>query len=234
MKEIKKCSVCGSTNKVCNTEIGLLCGKHYSQFKRHGKILERTKYDPNEIKVLDEYAVIVLYDKNANPIAEALIDKTDIELVKNSKWCVDKNNYVKNSKQGYLHRVILNEQDLYVDHINGNTLDNRFSNLRLIDNGLNRRNSKSKNQYRGVSYHSRDNVYELNFQYRNKNYYIGRDDNPYVLAQLYDYLCHLIMDKGQFNFEVLDDLSELLDKSKPNTIKKFNYVKQLILENENK
>ena len=27
MKENKKCSICGSSNKVCNTEIGLLCGK---------------------------------------------------------------------------------------------------------------------------------------------------------------------------------------------------------------
>ena len=152
MKEIKKCSVCGSTNKVCNTEIGLLCGKHYNQFKRHGKILERTKYDPNEIKVLDEYAIIVLYDKDANPIAEALIDKTDIELVKNSKWCVDKNNYVKNSKQEYLHRVILNEQNLYVDHINGDTLDNRRDNLRICSNAdnLKHRVNLPKNNTSGI------------------------------------------------------------------------------------
>lgn len=36
MKEIRRCSICGSTTKVCNTEVGLLCGKHYLQYKRHG------------------------------------------------------------------------------------------------------------------------------------------------------------------------------------------------------
>lgn len=63
MKEIKRCSVCGSTVKVCNAEIGLLCGKHYLQFKRHGKIPERTKYDPNEFVTEGNITKIYLYKK---------------------------------------------------------------------------------------------------------------------------------------------------------------------------
>lgn len=152
MKEIKKCSICSSTVKVCNTEIGFLCGKHYNQFKRHGKILERTKYDPNEIKIENDYALIVLYNKNSEPVAEALIDIQDIDLVKNFKWCVDKNNYVKNSKQHYLHRLILNESELYIDHINGNTLDNRRDNLRVCTNAdnLKHRVNLPKNNTSGI------------------------------------------------------------------------------------
>lgn len=191
MKEIKKCSVCGSANKVCNTEIGLLCGKHYNQFKRHGKILERTKYDPNEIKVLDEYAIIVLYDKDANPIAEALIDKADIELVKNSKWCVNKNNYVKNSKQEYLHRVILNEQDLYIDHINGNTLDNRRSNLRICSNAdnLKHRVNLPKNNTSGilgVRFREDRNKWYAEIQYNGHKVNLGsyKDKEDAVKARL--------------------------------------------------
>lgn len=149
---MKKCSFCGSTNKVCNTEIGLLCDKHYLQYKRHGKLLCRTKYDYNEIKVKDGYATIKLYDSNANPIAETIIDIDDVSKVISYKWCLDKNNYVKNSKQEYLHRVIMGEHTLFIDHINGNTLDNRKSNLRVCSNADNLKNRVKlpKNNTSGV------------------------------------------------------------------------------------
>lgn len=141
MKETKKCSICESTNKVCNSEIGLLCHKHYLQFKRHGKILTRTKFDLNEIvENTDGFGTISLYNKDSEKIAESLFDLEDIDLIKNSKWCLDKNGYVKNSKQKYLHRVVMNEFEQYVDHINGNTLDNRKDNLRICSNADNLKN----------------------------------------------------------------------------------------------
>lgn len=152
MKEIKKCSICNSTKKVCNTEIGLLCGKHYLQFKRYNKILDRTKYDSNEIKILEDYAVIILYNSKSEPISETMIDIEDIELVKNYKWCVDKNGYVKNSKQEYLHRVLMQENTLHVDHIDGNTLNNQKSNLRVCSNAdnLKHRVKLPKNNTSGI------------------------------------------------------------------------------------
>ena len=130
MKEIKKCSICDSTTKVCNTEIGLLCGKHYLQYKRYGEIQSRTKYDSNEFVIEGDLVRIFLYNKEGNKVAEALVDKDDYNLIKDYKWCLDKNGYVKNSKQEYLHRVITRETALYVDHINGNKLDNHLSNLK--------------------------------------------------------------------------------------------------------
>lgn len=135
--ENKKCCVCGSTIKVCNTEIGLLCGKHYSQFKKHGKILTRTKYDPNEFIVDGEIVKIYLYNSQGVKIDEALIDLEDLDKIKQYKWCKDKNNYVKNSQQEYLHRIILDAKSEYVDHINGNHLDNRKINLRICNNADN-------------------------------------------------------------------------------------------------
>lgn len=92
------------------------------QYRRYGKVLNRTKFDPNEIILESDMAKIVLYNKNGDKIAEALIDTEDIGKISSYKWCIDKNNYVKNSKQEYLHRVILGApKDMCVDHINGNT-----------------------------------------------------------------------------------------------------------------
>lgn len=37
-------------------------------------------------------AKIVLYNKNGDKIAEALIDTEDIGKISSDKWCIDKNN----------------------------------------------------------------------------------------------------------------------------------------------
>ena len=48
------------------------------QQRRYGKVLNRTKFDPNEIILESDMAKIVLYNKNGDKIAEALIDTEDI------------------------------------------------------------------------------------------------------------------------------------------------------------
>lgn len=94
----------------------------------------------NEIKIYNDFAIIVLYDKKSNPIAETIIDIEDIDRIKNFRWCKDYNGYAKNSNQKYLHRIIMNESILFIDHINGNKLDNRKSNLRICSNTDNLKN----------------------------------------------------------------------------------------------
>lgn len=178
MKEIKRCSICGSTIKVCNTEVGLLCGKHYLQYKRHGEIQSRTKYDPNEFVIEEDLVRIFLYNKDGNKVAEALVDKNDYNLIKEYKWCLDKNGYVKNSKQGYLHRIITRETILYVDHINGNKLDNRKSNLRVCSNADNLKNrvklpSSNTSGILGVRYRSDRSKWYAEIQVNNKKIRLG-------------------------------------------------------------
>lgn len=62
------------------------------QYRRYGKVLNRTKFDPNEIILESDMAKIVLYNKNGDKIAEALIDTEDIGKISSDKWCIDKNN----------------------------------------------------------------------------------------------------------------------------------------------
>lgn len=182
MKEIKKCSICGSTTKVCNTEIGLLCGKHYLQFKRYGKIKNRTKYDPNEFITEGEITKIYLYNKDGIKVSEALIDTDKLPIVKDCKWCLDGNGYVKNSNQGYLHRIIMEEHTLFVDHINGNKLDNRISNLRVCTNADNLKNriklpSSNTSGILGVRFRKDRNKWYAEIQVNNQKHYLGSYTN---------------------------------------------------------
>jgi hypothetical protein len=140
-----KCEVCGRMwRKKLKADGKIVCNKHYKQFKRAGCFLDnspRTQRDKNEIIIENNFAKICLYDKYYNVINYAIIDIDDIDKVKNIKWRINCNGYVINNNQHslFLHRVILGV-DTFVDHINGNRLDNRKSNLRVCTKQENKMN----------------------------------------------------------------------------------------------
>lgn len=166
----KKCCVegCENTNILAKN----MCTKHYKQMYRYGKILKRTKRDPNEIIKYDDYAEIILYDNNGNEKHRAKIDIDDIENVNKYKWYSsfsEDRYYVQsdnvNGKRVYLHRFIMNCYDTckIVDHINHNTFDNRKSNLRVVtasQNNMNRILSKNNTTGKTGVYYNKNNKYE--------------------------------------------------------------------------
>lgn len=87
-----------------------------------------------------------------------IVDDEVYEDVSNYKWCKSGGGYVSTWVKGktvYMHRLIMDvPNDFVVDHINGNTLDNRKENLRVCTKKENLRNRKlSKNNkvgYKGV------------------------------------------------------------------------------------
>lgn len=87
------------------------------------------------------------------PPLEALLDDDDYKRLSKHKFFVRSNGYIGSKKLGLLHRLIMNAPTgKVVDHINGNPLDNRKSNLRLCSIQENVRNCKlSKNNSSGVS-----------------------------------------------------------------------------------
>ena len=88
----------------------------------------------------------------------AVIDECDAGLVLACSWYSIKSRgakYAKTGKNEAMHRLILGVSDSskIVDHINGNGLDNRRCNLRIVDvpsNVANRQRSRAGNKCPGV------------------------------------------------------------------------------------
>lgn len=78
----------------------------------------------------------------------------------------------------YFHRELLNYPSLTIDHINGNTLDNRLKNLRLATHSQNRCNQQKRrinntSGYVGVTKNKSKNKWDATVWYNYKNYYVG-------------------------------------------------------------
>ena len=101
----------------------------------------------------------------------ALVDAEDYDELNKYKWYAHKHKRArayyarrgvgsgKDKKSLAMHRVIMNAPNgIVVDHINGDGLDNRKSNMRLCTNKENCRNQvkgtgrKYTSQYKGVTY----------------------------------------------------------------------------------
>jgi hypothetical protein len=154
MKAKRTCTVDGCCRK---HKANGLCQRHYDQVRIYGKILIRTKFDPNEFIIDGDICKIQMYDKNNNPTCQTIIDAEDYEKVKNIKWSHNAVlNRVFNDKVGYLSRFILSIADpkILVDHANRDKLDNRKENLRTCGHAENNWNQtlteRNNSGYKGI------------------------------------------------------------------------------------
>jgi len=97
-----------------------------------------------------------------------IVDNDDYDKLKNYSWYYNKTHahaYVRvyiDGEQLLMHRVILKaKKGQMVDHINGNGLDNRRSNIRLCTNSQNQKNKKpsGRSKYLGVNIHKTKTLY---------------------------------------------------------------------------
>jgi hypothetical protein len=94
-----------------------------------------------------------IYTSTPTDIPGLLVDPEDERLIRNRRYYVHWKGYVVtcrkvNGKQTFfqLHREVLNPPPgAIVDHINGNKLDNRKCNLRVVTQSENMQNLRKKN-----------------------------------------------------------------------------------------
>jgi hypothetical protein len=132
-------------------------------------------------------------------IAHAIIDAADMPLVLSysARWHLGTDGYAVGSRwngsrvvQARLHRLIMQPPaDLYVDHIDGNPLNNTRANLRLATNSQNQANTqrrRGRSPYRGVAWNSRQGKWQVSIMIDGKRRYIGLYADDRVAAMAYD------------------------------------------------
>ncbi|MEN2465930.1 AP2 domain-containing protein [Ornithinibacillus sp. JPR2-1] len=124
------------------------------------------------------------------------VDAEDYEWLSKLKWYFRKSpkdkgyaRRVANGKTIYLHRFIINAKPReIVDHINGNTLDNRKSNLRIVSIRENVINSSSRgvSKYKGVSLHKKTGRYRARIVVNGRELSLGYFDREEDAAIAYN------------------------------------------------
>lgn len=114
--------------------------------KRKGrKVYSRRKV--NEYIEKDNHYVMLIKSKGKEH--KSKIDKSDYDLVKDYKWCLNHYGYAVSERSGkengniFLHQLIFGKKEgRIIDHINREELDNRRKNLRYATKQTNSMNSK--------------------------------------------------------------------------------------------
>jgi len=133
----------------------------WEELKQQGSE-QRSRYDRNEIIKDGPGCYVVMYNRKGIPTGSTMIDLEDAPFICDYKWSVTTAGYAVawiNGKLTYLHHVITNHRPnhyMVVDHVNGNTLDNRRANLRIVSKSINSMNSNKNlgvtSSFRGVYY----------------------------------------------------------------------------------
>lgn len=117
----------------------------------------------------------------------ALVDEADLPRLSRVSWHLHSSGYARQTTRvdgkqirTYMHRLIAGAQTGDItDHINGNRLDNRRCNLRLVDasqSGANRRVASNNRSTGVLGVHCRAGRFTAYIRYRGVRRYLGSFD----------------------------------------------------------
>lgn len=212
------CPICGKIHTFVSKEN--YCEKHYYQKLRYNKFLDnspRSIYDPNEYRIEGDVTYIYVYNKQGVKLdKEVIIDTKNIPLVLQYKvYLRDNLNYaycnIARNKKIKVHQLICPTTET-VDHINGNTLDNRECNLRpanMTMQNLNKLSTKGI-QKQIYTYNGKNEIkgYAATLGY-NKKRYISKYYKTEAEAMYYRYLMlQLLPFKTNYDLSFMSSLTQ--------------------------
>ena len=127
-----------------------------------------------------------------------IVDASDAEMLSHWKWNLGSAGYAQTSfhsrgfsTTSYMHRMLaLPSPGEEVDHINGDLLDNRRSNLRACSRAENQRNRSCQRNntsgFKGVRWDSRRGRWRAQLNYFGRQLHLGCFDDPVEAARAYD------------------------------------------------
>ena len=239
--KIKYCDVCGTSSlktRIYETDryppYKFICRKHNLQLNRHGKVFERTIRDSNEYIFNGDYVEIKIFNKKSEYKCSTFIDIDDFDKINDSK-IYEKYGYARvninnsNGKKIFLHRMLLevDDKNIFVDHINHNTLDNRKNNLRIVSIKQNMYNTK-KDINKGVRYDKKVNRYGSSIMFNYKSIWLGKYD-LFEEAKIARYFAEIKLFGEYRNKDYDDEIKEMFKKL--NNIQIENIIKNLKRKN---
>lgn len=122
------------------------------------------------------------------------------------KWYAASTEYQGNRQKAvYMHRIIMKAAEEEVDHINGDTLDNRRENLRLVTHQQNLFNQKSQHgrtsKYKGVYKANNSAGWVVQIKHGQRTRTINGIENEDIAGFIYDLLAlDRFKEFARFNF----------------------------------
>lgn len=222
------CDICNREIKKKNKLGGYtLCQKHRHQLHKYGKFLDnipRTVHDLNDYKIDYAHDTVTfnMYNQKNVFTTSFIADLEDIEKLKYHKWRLNKDGYaitgqsaISRNASNVILGIDSRKTDLVIDHINGNRLDNRKCNLRIVtrqQNTLNRhQDSNSKSPTKGIYWNTSRNRWESKITFNGITTHFTRQKDIAVAAfQRY------VAEKLVFReFSCTDELNKLKRLSNP-------------------
>lgn len=122
--------------------------------------------------------VLIVYNRKDD--REMLFDAEDFDLINKHSWHIEKNKEtgyeyvatsIAHSSYKKASRLLMNEPvGVMIDHENGNTADNRKSNLRIADNQINQHNRHSA---KGYYWNKKDKRWKAQITINKKHIHLG-------------------------------------------------------------
>lgn len=168
-----------------------MCAKHYARWRAHGDssvvISSFGLTKPRPVRIEKGVCYITLSNRLV-----AIVDECDAERVASRNWHASQKKRSNNTiypatewplspgkrRTVWLHRFIIGAPPkTFVDHINGDTLDCRRSNLRLATNAQNQANARKRidntTGFKGVAFCKKGNLFRAVLRVNGRKTHLG-------------------------------------------------------------